>query len=169
MPFSLLAPPIYTIGQAALGGIVAYINGGGTSGTSGFIVSSVDIASTLTWGCRGTSIPGATGTAIGTGKANTAAILAGCPTRPIAASACATYTGGGYSDWYLPSYDELNVLYNNRVALSIGNNFYWTSSQADANSAYYQYFGNGARSNTFKDNDFGGGQIRAIRDFVSKN
>jgi hypothetical protein len=100
---------------------------------------------------------------------DTAAILAGCATRPIAASACATYTGGGYNDWYLPSYDELNVLYNNRVALSIGNNFYWNSSQVDANSAYYQYFGNGSRSNTFKDNDFGGGQIRAIRDFVSKN
>ena len=79
--------PTYTIGEAALGGIVAYINGGGSTGTSGFIVSSTDISSV--WGCGGIDIPGADGTAIGTGAQNTIDILAGCSAPGIAAQLCA--------------------------------------------------------------------------------
>ena len=47
-----------------------------------------------------------TGTALGTGLANTNLILASCATRPIAASVATSYTGGGFNDWYLPSSGE---------------------------------------------------------------
>ena len=60
------------------------------------------------WGCHGTEIDGADGTAIGTGYQNTLDIVAGCSDTPIAASEALAYEGGGYSDWYLPSFDELS-------------------------------------------------------------
>ena len=126
------APVTYTIGQAALGGIIAYINGGGSTGTSGLVVTSTNVSTGTTWGCDGTSITGAYGTAIGTGDANTIAIMAGCPTAGIAARLCGDLTEGGYSDWYLPSTDELNTLYINRVAIGgLGTNTYWASTESN--------------------------------------
>ena len=82
-------------------------------------------------------VTGAFGTAIGTGQANTTAILA-VPSLPQftgqvsvpAASAANNYTVGIYGNWFLPSKDELNALHLSKV-LSIysGEHFYWSSSQ----------------------------------------
>jgi len=152
---------VYTIGQSALGGVIAYINGGGSTGTSGLVASTSNVSSGVQWGCEGTSIT--TGSAIGTGAANTAAILAGCATRPIAASVAQAHNGGGYTDWYLPSFDELNQLYINRSA--IGNFFpvnFWSSTQADSGGAYSIFFGNGSQSNFQKSNAL---FVRAVRSF----
>jgi hypothetical protein len=159
---STTAAPSYTIGQSALGGIVAYINGGGISGTSGFIVSSTDISSV--WGCAGIDIPGADGTAIGTGAQNTIDILAGCSETGIAAQVCADLTEGGYSDWYLPSKDEMHELFLNRMSIGMNNsNNYWTSSEFDANTVWYQYFGYDYQGQNSKGG--GGCFARAIRSF----
>ena len=67
------------------------------------------------WGCIGDQIPGAEGTAIGTGEQNTLDILAGCLTEDIAARLADAYTvtvnSVVYEDWFLPSKDELLAMY----------------------------------------------------------
>jgi hypothetical protein len=58
-------------------------------------------------------IPGAAGTDIGAGKANTAAIIAAQGPGNYAASICSSLSLNGFSDWFLPSRDELNAMSNN--------------------------------------------------------
>ena len=71
------------------------------------------------WGCIGDQIPGAEGTAIGTGEQNTLDILAGCLTEDIAARLADAYTvtvnSVVYEDWFLPSKDELLEMYSIRT------------------------------------------------------
>ena len=139
-------PVTYTIGQSALGGVIAYINGGGSTGTSGLVATSANISDGALWGCPGTLISGADGTAIGTGNQNTIDIMAGCATAEIAARLCGDLVQGGYSDWYLPSKDELNQLYLNRVAIGgFASDFYWSSTESGADSAWLQSFTDGAQ------------------------
>ena len=61
-----------------------------------------------------TTITGADASGIGYGNQNTLDILSGCMQTEIAAEACYNSNNGGYSDWFLPSKDELNEMYLNR-------------------------------------------------------
>jgi len=110
-----------------------------------------------------TNITG-TGTAIGTGKANTAAILAIHADAP-AAKACANYDGGGLNDWFLPSIDELNEMYQARSHLGISTGYFWSSSQVDNLNALSQNFDNGYwfKDGSKKYNSFL--NVRAVRAF----
>ena len=154
----------YTIGQAALGGIIAYINGGGSTGTSGLVATSADIGF-ATWGCEGTLIAGADGTAIGTGNQNTIDIMAGCATAGIAARLCGDLVQGGYSDWYLPSKDELNALYINRLAIGgFASDYYWSSTENNSTEAWSQNFDELSTSQDPLSKSLGL-YVRAIRSF----
>ena len=154
--------PTYTIGEAALGGIVAYINGGGSTGTSGLVVSAADVSTGAFWGCQDVDI--STGSAIGTGYQNTINIVNNCTTPGIAAKLCRDLLDGGFSDWYLPSKDELDALYVNSVAIGITSNIYWTSTQYETNSigAWFKNFSNGSPSIDVKDTNH---YVRAVRSF----
>ena len=58
---------------------------------------------------------------------------------------CNNYRGGGYDDWYLPTKDELNLIYQNlrKTGKISGNSWYWSSSQYDDNRAWGQRFSDG--------------------------
>jgi Tfp pilus assembly protein FimT len=149
----------YSIGYSALGGKIAYILVNGDPGYDanvyhGLVATTSDKSTTAPWGCSGTAIAGADGTAIGTGNQNTVDILTWCGTAGIAARLASDLSEGGYSDWFLPSKDELNKLYINRVA--IGNfdtsvyGIYWSSSEyvgafVDKYNAWFQRFSNASQ------------------------
>src|SRR5665648_1091895 len=134
------------IGDPYLGGILAYILVKGDPGyvasvQHGLIAATADADTEMDWSNITTTSVGTTGIAIGDGQTNTTLIVgqAGCTTG--AAHYCDTLNEGGYTDWFLPSKDELNKLYLNKVAIggfAVG--FYWSSSEYVASYAWYQLF-----------------------------
>ena len=112
---------------------------------------------------------GAQATGIGTGYKNTLAIVAQDATANRAATAARAYNGGGNSDWYLGSYDEMNLLYlayvkDSTLGIKPGVETYWTSTEYDARYAWdllftLGRFGNGGlKANA-------GSSVRPIRAF----
>ena len=131
----------------------------------------------VAWGCSGVDIGDATGNGIGKGPANTAAILAACPSTTNAAGVVDAYTKNGFSDWFLPSRDELNALckwvHNDNVNTVCNSNrafdplvngriiinSYWSSTQINATDAYNLYFQQGDLG------PYGKGNINFVRPF----
>ncbi len=120
------------------------------------------------WGSYGTLI-GGTGTGIGTGQSNTTIIVTWLNSHSEtdkAAQLCNDLTEGGYSDWFLPSKYELNLMYTNLKVYGVGgfadNKGYWSSSEGGATSAWYQWFNNGFQYDATKYNIY---RVRAVRVF----
>jgi len=149
----------FNIGQSYGGGIIFYIDG---TGQHGLIAATSDQSTGAEWGCVGTLI-GGTSTAIGSGQANTTIIVNGCSQAGIAARICDDLILNGYSDWFLPSKDELNQMYIQRTVIG-GFTTYaqWSSSEYDANGAWSQFFGNGSTQDSWK---WALDHVRAVRAF----
>ena len=134
-------PPVFTLGQSYQGGIIFYID---SSKQHGLIAAPSDQSAGIQWD-NGTwpndPVTGATGTAIGTGQANTNAIINAQGPGSYAAKLCDDLVLNGYSDWYLPSKDELNQLYLNQTIVGgFAYDSYWSSSEFFNLTAWGQYF-----------------------------
>jgi hypothetical protein len=162
---TLGSPTIWAIGDTGpAGGIVFHIT---DRGLHGLEVAAEDQATDAHWGCTsefeltiGTPTPGAYGTVVGTGKQNTADIIQFC-NDPTAASVAAAYGDG----WYLPSRDELRLIYNQKrdgVVGGFASNYYWSSSQSSNQYAWAQHFGRGSSVYRLKYETL---MVRAVRDF----
>jgi hypothetical protein len=171
------------VGAPYGGGIIAYIlrpyDPGYLAGeTHGLIAAAADQTGAgatdgIQWALydyQYADVPGAHGLALGTGAANTTAIIAqNGAGADYAAGLARAYAGGGFGDWFLPSRAELYKLYQNRAAIGGFHTFnentgYWSSSQlaGSAGLAWVQYFGNGFQSYYYKDYSF---RVRAVRAF----
>lgn len=166
------ASVVYAIGgDGPAGGKVFYDKGSYSNGWRYLegAVSNVGGSTTYPWGGYGTS-SGGTGTAIGTGAENTAVIVeAYGDTEPYentgnyAARVCDQYEYGGYSDWFLPSKDELNELYVNRTRFTpYLDSLYWSSSEADSDDAWLQNVTSGYQEPNQKSFNL---EVRAVRRF----
>jgi hypothetical protein len=88
------------------------------------------------WGCQGVEIPGDQENGISYGPQNTADIIATCVTAGIGAELCNSYVLNGYTDWFMPSFDELQAMYDNLYApdpvadiAGFHGNSYWSSTE----------------------------------------
>jgi serine/threonine-protein kinase len=81
---------------------------------------------------------------------------------------CAKYKADEYKDWYLPSKEELDLIYQNLFKKRIGGldastgTFYWSSTEGEDDDAWEQTFYDGYHSLNYKSNK---NYVRAIRAF----
>lgn len=159
----------YKIGdKGPAGGWIFYDKGNNSDGWCYLEAAPEDQGIEAEWGRYGQSIPDAKGTAVGTGKSNTHAILSSCNEANIATRLATAYQGGVKSDWFLPSKDELNLMYENLHKAGIGgfandsSGLYWSSSEKSAEEACSQSFPSGIQYDGSKDLT---GRVRAVRAF----
>ena len=119
------------------GGIIGYVLKPGDFGyiegeTHGLIISPYNLGQAY-WGCAGVTV-GSTLSILGSGNSNTVAITNLCGSS-CAAGLCYNLILNGFSDWYLPSYDELDLIYQTGV-LGFTNNNYWTSTEYNFIQSY---------------------------------
>ena len=179
----------YAVGETGpAGGIIFYVNTEGflVEGYSGiigtfaaYIAYYLEAAPVNQGEGSWVSVNGvwsfSTGTAIGTGRANTNKILTIDQNSP-AALLCKGYIGGGKNDWFLPSKDELDEMYNMKTTLGISFESFLSSSLYNGSNVWVQNFSDDRHEfwySLYNDRGqgfvlihiFSGGHIRAIRAF----
>ena len=154
-----------SVGQVGTGGGIVFFNKGNSSGGWQYLESAPnDQSASMTWGCSGPFVSG-TQSIIGSGEANTSLIVASCNDASFAAKLCNNLILGGQSDWFLPSTDELNLMYKNLHLNSQGNfnnSSYWASEEGSGNSAWvFNFYGD---ANNYDDKSWTN-YVRAVRSF----
>jgi hypothetical protein len=169
------------VGELFGGGIVFYVY---NNGANGLIASLDDLdgGSGVAWSAtQSTTVPNGA-LDMTDGVANTAAIIAQDATTGYAATLCNVYAGGGFSDWYLPSYRELYLLISLDMLIdqildndvnAATNGFsqeyipptygvYWSSTEFNSSSALYSSFINSDSYDFSKSTLY---RVRAVRIF----
>ena len=162
----------YSVGDIGPGGGLVFLISGGLTYEMAPKSWGVNETTGIGWCSDTTSaITGANGLAVGTGSANTTAMQSPACTTGAGVAARA-YRGGGFSDWFLPSQDELNAMYTyslvggfNSATYGFSSGAYWSSSQYIAltpPTAWAQIFGTGFQGHGDKSIPF---SVRPIRAF----
>ncbi len=156
------------IGDSYGGGKVFYVYDGGRHG---LIAATSDQNTGIPWFNGTNRLTGTTGNGVDAGTMNTTLIIAtqigDNPTGDFAAKICADASlivnNVIYGDWYLPSKNELNLLYQQKeVVGNFGANIYWSSTESTNDKAWSQGFGGGNQEESFKS---GAHHVRAVRAF----
>jgi len=152
------------IGLTYQGGIIFYID---DTGEHGLVCAPTDQSDNWAW-CNSQDIKviGAFGTAVGSGLQNTIEIVDNtAPGSWCAAQLCHNLELNGYTDWFLPSKDELSLMRSNLHVNGIGdfgNNNFWSSSEYDENNAWKHFFGSASGNYYSKTIGY---HVRAVRAF----
>jgi hypothetical protein len=160
----------FKIGQnvAALGGYIFYLD---STGCHGLVCDTIDNSTGIQWYYGAFTNTGTFASAVGAGNSNTTTIVIRQGVDTYAAKLCYDLVSAGFTDWYLPSKYELNLMHTNigRAApppnTNIGNfasDFYWSSSELDLNFAWAQYFLVGNQFTDLKNHLC---RVRAVRAF----
>jgi hypothetical protein len=149
------AQTTYKIGdKGPAGGWIFYDKGVFTNGWQYMEAAPKDIGPAQ-WGAMGTNVNGIS-TAVGTGKANTQRIVPALNQAGDdgAALLCSSLNINGHTGWFLPSKDELNMMYVNLKAKGLGgfgNSRYWSSSQGGGEDSLWSSSSDQAWTQSFSD------------------
>jgi hypothetical protein len=124
------------IGNTAEGGIIIYLSLADSKGISFYPEA---VANDIKFGCTINEVE--TGRDIFTGQQNTIDLIEMCDTVAIAPYMCDTLQVNGYSDWFLPSVDELELIMKvmNDENFLIGSFYenYWSSTTYNSEVLYW--------------------------------
>jgi hypothetical protein len=170
----------YAIGDPGpAGGFVFYVT---DDGLHGLEAAPEDIggnatATLVAWGCSGTLLSGMNELGVGSGAHNSSQRDL-CDDPTTAAKSAAAYVHNGYTDWFLPSKDELNLMWVNLADTDEGGDNsgvddagnpggfasgdYWSSSQSNSNYAWLKFFNSGGQGGYIKAGTY---RVRAVRAF----
>lgn len=150
------------LGENFGGGIIFQLWKDDKGAEHGLIVDIHNLSTTEIWSNEAWTLIGSGAQSLWDGKSNSAAIIAQPGHTKSLASLCKASTSGGQNDWYLPSIDELVLLWNNRYfvnkalsaisgATPLSNNaLYWSSTEYNADFALTMKFDYGTPSENNK-------------------
>jgi hypothetical protein len=163
------------IGEIFGGGVIFHLWKDAQGAEHGLIVDKTDLSIGQVWSNINQTGIGASAQSSWDGLNNSNAIVGEAGHTNSAAALCLNSSNGGQSDWYLPSIDELSLLWNSRFNVNkslstIGGatvflvfmNNYWSSTEYISTNAFTFIFGNGNTSNTNKTSTY---RVRAVRAF----
>ncbi len=154
----------YEVGDPGpAGGIIFFVDKHNDYDFTYLESSTEDQSTGMGWSNNNTTNIPLTSMDLGQGARNTQVVIDGSSTS--AALTASGYSGGGFSDWFLPSRDELNLMYTHlhcQGLASFAADHYWSSSQYNSSNAWRQNFANGTQANLAKSDSY---RVRAVRAF----
>lgn len=168
----------YSVGDFAQGGVVFWVD---ETGQHGLACAKEDQSTGIRWYAGTFGVTRATGDGPFSGELNTSIIISsqvsiGDDGSDYAAQICnelqITEGGKTYGDWYLPSKEEVNHMYNNQATINttatansgvaFASADYWSSTESNSFSAWIRIFATGTQSLRFKSAT---NRVRAVRAF----
>ena len=161
------------IGEQYGGGVIFHLWKDIAGVEHGLIVALTDQSTSQAWSNVTSTLIGTSAQSSWDGLSNSNAIVGQATHTSSAAKLCLDLVSGGQSDWYLPSIQELNMLWNNYYtvartlsqiggATQLANNYYWSSSEGNNSFAWLFNFSYG---NTYYFYKFNSNYVRAVRAF----
>jgi hypothetical protein len=161
------------IGEEFGGGVVFHLWKDALGVEHGLIIDKTDLSTAQVWSNIDATLIGASAQSSWDGLSNSNAIVGQAGHTSSASALCLNSTNGAQSDWYLPSVQELNMLWNNyyTVARSLTQisgatqlqpAYYWSSTESDGLYAWFFAFYNGYANNYIKNDSH---SVRAVRAF----
>lgn len=161
------------IGEEYGGGVIFHLWKDNAGVEHGLIVALTDQSISQAWSNVTSAEIGTSAQSSWDGLSNSNSIVGQAGHTSSAAKLCLDLVSGGQSDWYLPSIQELNMLWNNYYtvtralsqisgATQLSNSVYWSSSENNNLSAWYFYFNRGNASYNNKNTTY---CVRAVRAF----